>query len=61
MKANVFKLTIELGNDAMETNTDVARALTQVVKKIRESRLNDAGSIRDDNGNTVGEWSFEEE
>jgi len=54
----VFRLEITLGNAAMESNDDVARAL----KKLAVSVTNGGeGKIRDTNGNTVGEWGFHEE
>lgn len=59
----MFKLKIALGNDAMQTTTDVADALRGVADYIAgigdqpngDWHL-DAGSIRDVNGNTVGSW-----
>jgi hypothetical protein len=51
-----FRLTIRLGNDAMQTPEDVACALREV------SWLLDAGAtssnVRDDNGNVVGGWEL---
>jgi hypothetical protein len=57
-----FTLTIELGNEAMQTGTDLARALREVAVRLerRPERftegLEDAGRIQDENGNTVGGW-----
>lgn len=51
-----FKLTIRLGNDAMQAGPDVAQALREVADRI-ENDLEARGNIRDLNGNTVG--SFE--
>jgi hypothetical protein len=61
-----FSLTIELGNDAMQSTTDVADALRAVADYIAgigdlpdgDWHL-DAGSVRDMNGNTVGSWEVE--
>ena len=65
-----FLLEIELGNDAMQTPADLARSLQVVVGELAilalevhrsgpELRLV-SSSIRDDNGNTVGSFRFEE-
>ena len=52
-----FTLEIELGNDAMQTEDDVARALKEVAKNIRNHGFDDATEgIFDLNGNKVGEW-----
>lgn len=51
-----FKLTIRLGNDAMQTREDVAEALVRVAEKLRAGL--ETTTIRDLNGNTVGEWSY---
>jgi hypothetical protein len=54
-----FTLTIELGNEAMQTPSDVAEALEDIARYLRANGLitNGAG-IRDANGNTVGYWEF---
>lgn len=59
-----FRLTIELGNEAMQSGADVSEA---IVKAIPLGTLDmnaamvsgDAGPIRDVNGNTVGRWYVE--
>lgn len=65
-----FKLTLELGNDAMNTALDVAEALRKVAHQINtelgSTEITDVQAglgqgIADLNGNTVGHWSFEEE
>jgi len=48
-----FSLKIELGNDAMRTDEDIAGALLQLAKRIRTDGLFDS-AIRDINGNVVG-------
>lgn len=53
---DTFRLEISLGNDAMQAGPDVARALRAVADRI-ENDLEARGTIRDENGNTVG--SFE--
>lgn len=53
-----FVLKIELGNAAMYTSNDVAAALHTVASYLRGSGDwddIDAGTVRDENGNTVGD------
>jgi hypothetical protein len=59
MTTTTFTLTIELGNEAMQTPSDVAEALEDIARYLRANGLitNGAG-IRDANGNTVGYWEF---
>lgn len=64
MTPPLFKLNIQLGNDAMQSCADVARALRTAADRV-ESSANAAPArvgavIRDDNGNTVGAWAFEQ-
>jgi hypothetical protein len=65
----IFTLTIELGNDAMQTSEDLERALFEVGRRIGrngyvelnlESERGTAHtrSIQDLKGNTVGEWTL---
>lgn len=57
-----FTLTITLGNEAMEDLSDVSTALQSVMRATQTEydsspEIEGAhGSIRDLNGNTVGEW-----
>lgn len=58
-----FTLTIELGNDAMQTKYDVAEALREIADRL-DQQLTEWGyaermTLRDDNGNTVGLFGFE--
>jgi hypothetical protein len=53
-----FILTIELGNDAMQTEMDIANALREIASRITLTGK-DGGVIRDENGNTVGSWVCE--
>jgi hypothetical protein len=54
-----FKLEIELGNAAMLTGDDVANALLQVAREVRDSDPRDRdGPIFDENKYRVGEWRF---
>jgi len=55
---STFTLSIELGNVAMASAEMVADALRAVADRVTEK---DFGNIRDINGNTVGEWAFEED
>jgi hypothetical protein len=50
-----FKLKIKLGNAAMMDPADVAEALEETARKLRDEGFED-GNIRDVNGNTVGDW-----
>lgn len=52
---NKFILKIELGNDAMQNQADVAHALMTVATKIRKTGSIE-GAIFDDNGNKVGTY-----
>jgi hypothetical protein len=54
-----FKLTITLGNDAMQEPEDVAGALRNVVDKLESGETGEA-SILDLNGNKVGSWEITE-
>ena len=63
-----FTLSIELGNDAMQTQYDIARALIDTGSRLlrvpnasgRTPLDGDSGIVRDDNGNRVGGWHVEE-
>lgn len=64
-----FKIDIELGNDAMQTECHVAALLSEVAKKLRSrvirlsSDVGDypSGALRDVNGNKVGNWEVTED
>jgi hypothetical protein len=55
-----FNLHIELGNEAMSEPHHVARVLIELADQLREEGFGDGlvkgGSIRDVNGNRVGNW-----
>jgi hypothetical protein len=55
-RATAFVLRIELGDDAMQTYNDVARALRNTAQKVSDGRA--YGKIMDVNGNSVGEFEF---
>lgn len=60
----MLTVTLELGNDAMRTGADLAGALERIGAAIAAT-VDDtagtiaAGTVRDDNGNTVGRWTLE--
>ena len=54
---NRFTQEIELGNEAMHTRGQVARALALLAERLQQTGRAD-GIVRDDNGNTVGAWEF---
>lgn len=65
-----FTLEIDMGNAAMLSRRDLARALEALAEKARSGDLFrsmlpgdslNSGKIRDENGNTVGAWHFVEE
>ncbi len=55
-----FTLTIELGNDAMQTRADIEGVLRELGQNIAYMsdlpESGDDGKIMDLNGNTVGSW-----
>lgn len=55
-----FTLTIELGNDAMQTYADIFRAIREhkphLVPMSHVARPGYEKTIRDVNGNAVGKW-----
>ena len=53
-----FVLEIKMGNDAMQWPRDVAEAIAGALPKIADPGAVSEGSIRDENGNTVGSWEY---
>jgi len=58
-----FVLTIELGNDAMQTYGDIASALIRLGKDSCDNEppelvasSTNGGNVYDQNGNRVGKW-----
>ena len=51
-----FTVEITLGNEAMRSGSDVAGALREIAAKVETDQ--DAGTVRDINGNTVGEFAY---
>jgi hypothetical protein len=58
MMCNTFTLTIDLGNDAMQTPQDVAEALRGIAEDLDErvGVFPERRGVRDGNGNTVGRY-----
>ena len=58
--ADRFILTIDLGNEAMQTSDDVVRAIQSTLRGIsnRAAYPGDWDGIRDVNGNKIGTWKF---
>jgi hypothetical protein len=53
----MFQLQIKLGNEAMQTASDVADALRRVAERLDERGFDaPTGIVRDINGNLVGAW-----
>lgn len=53
-----FRLKIELGNETMKTNDDVANALQRLAALVPGYQNNRVYLIWDSEGNTVGECKF---
>lgn len=53
---NRFNVEIRLGNDAMQTNEDVATALVEITSQMQQGKH--YGSVFDANGNIVGNWGI---
>jgi hypothetical protein len=53
-----FVLEVELGNDAMQTGSDVLNALSDSLKdeETLPLEVGVGGRLWDENGNTVGKW-----
>jgi hypothetical protein len=55
-----FKVTLKMGNAAMQTGDDIARAMRKLAGYFEgSSGTFDQGEFRaihDDNGNKIGEW-----
>ena len=52
-----FVLKINMGNDGMKDDLDIANALIRCANFIKTDGLMDS-TIRDINGNSCGDWSF---
>jgi len=56
----VFRVALEMGNDAMRLRAHVAKALEGLATELRNDRTRKEGKLRDENGNTVGIWEMAE-
>jgi hypothetical protein len=56
--ATIFRIKIELGNDAMNSPEDVARALRKIADRLEREQWEITNPIRDENGNTVGSMQY---
>ena len=57
-----FTMTIEMGNDSMQTYADIAQATARIFSDFsrqHEEVEDNAGRIYDANGNKVGHWSID--
>ena len=54
----MFKLSFDTDNDAFAKYPwiEAARILTEIARKLEDRA--DGGVVKDDNGNTIGEWEF---
>ena len=52
-----FVLKINMGNEGMKNDLDIAESLIRCANFIKTDGLMDS-TIRDINGNNVGSWSF---
>ena len=57
-----FYFEVELGDDAMQTHEDVARAMEKTAEKVRSyaepPSSGKYGRVMDENGNSVGSFGF---
>ena len=58
-----FTLEIELGNEAMQRYPEIAKAIQSSLLTYHDAvslsgavMAEDSGTVRDENGNTVGRW-----
>ena len=57
----VVKIEIRLGNEAMQSGADVAAALRALADRLERDGLQCLQTIKDENGNRVGEVSIVEQ
>lgn len=55
-----FILEIELGNDAMRLDSDIAECIRDVATRVERYGVKPRNEIRDINGNTVGHYEVRE-
>ena len=56
---DTLEVKITTGNDAMQTDDEIAQALMRVAHRVRGGSI--AGKVADINGNTVGSYEFREQ
>ena len=56
---DTLEVKITTGNDAMQTDDEIAQALMRVAHRVRDGSI--AGKVSDINGNTVGSYEFREQ
>lgn len=58
-----FRLKIEMGNDTMQTPSDLAQALREMAAKVESEDITESreGKVLDDNGLAVGSWKYHDE
>lgn len=47
-------ITIDTGNDAMQTDDDVAQVLKDLARRVKERGMDNVSKVMDRNGNKVG-------
>ena len=55
---DTLEVKITTGDDAMQTDDEIAQALMRVAHRVRGGSI--AGKVADINGNTVGSYEFRE-
>ena len=56
---DTLEVKITTGNNAMQTDDEIAQALMRVAHRVRGGSI--AGKVSDINGNTVGSYEFREQ
>jgi len=57
-KTKMFSVLIKLGNEEMKTPEAIANELQTIVNRLNNGET--LGFIKDGNGNTVGQWVYDE-
>lgn len=47
-------ISMETGNDAFNSDADIARALVKLAERIKRNGIGGVSKVMDDNGNSVG-------
>ena len=59
MNPTKVTITVEMGNDAMQNETDIANALRTLASRIERHGLDRITKVMDENGNQVGKVECE--